>query len=306
MAAFFPTSAATLIGQRRVMCEMSDFDQTFSGKDPADLPHMQAATAWQMAFGVTDFNLYYTITYGDKYPDRKEAAYRKYCNFVGRVNSILMEAKPIRKTLLYYPIYDFQREYIPTAEEMSLNTQSGLTSTLSVSFCNLGSNLLKAQNQFVLVDYLTLEKATVNSDGTIQIGNIQYSSIVFPKGVVFPPSVLNLVGQAKAKGVKMVFANDFNECPSPEQLSKLAGVENRLIPANTSIAFGEFMQMGRAVFLMVNTGNDPYTGQLKILKGRRYQVMDPQTGEVSTEKNLEGHAIALNLEPLQSKLFIVL
>ena len=191
-----------------------------------------------MAFGVTDFNLYYTITYGDKYPNRKEAAYRGYCNFVGRVNSILMEAKPIRKTLLYYPIYDFQREYIPTAAKMSVKTQSGLTKIISGSFCNLGSNSLKAQNQFVLVDYLTLEKAAVNSDGTIQIGNNQCSSLVFPKGVVSPPLVLNLVEQAKTKGVKIVLAISFNECSSPEQLSSLVGVENKLIPASTSIAFG--------------------------------------------------------------------
>ena len=127
MAAFFPNSSAMLTGQRRVMCEMSDFSQTLNGEAPVSVQKMEAATAWQMAFGVTDLTLYYTITYGDKYPNRREPDYKEYCNFVGRINSLVMEADPVRKVLLYYPVYDFQREYIPTAEPISLKTQSELT-----------------------------------------------------------------------------------------------------------------------------------------------------------------------------------
>ncbi len=305
MAAFFPNSSATLNGQRRVMCEMSDFDQTLNGKGPADLQHMQAATAWQMAFGVTDFNLYYSTTYGDKYPNRKEAVYREYCNFVGRVNSILMEAKPIRKTLLYYPIYDFQREYIPTAEKMSVKTQSELSQILSDSFRDLGANLLKAQNQFVLVDYLTLEKATANANGTIQIGNSQYSSLVFPKGITLPASVESILEQAKNKGLKIVYANDYTECPSPDQLVQLIGTEEKFIPTNTSIAFGKFTREGREIYTMVNTGSETYNGTLKVLKGNRYLELNPQTGEISTGKKLTDRTIPVILVPLQTRIFII-
>ncbi|HWR99502.1 MAG TPA: hypothetical protein VN249_02745 [Prolixibacteraceae bacterium] len=305
MAAFFPNSSAVLNGQRRVMCEMSDFDQTLNGKGPADVPHMQAATAWQMAFGVTDFTLYYTITYGDKYPYRRESAYKEYCNFVGRVNSLVMDAAPVRKTLLYYPIYDLQREYIPTAEKMSWRTQSELTKTLEFSFRQLGANLLKAQNQFVIVDYLTLEQAVVNGDGTIQAGQNNYSSIVFPKGVVLPSAVLSLVELAKTKGTKIVYADDFSETPTPEELSELVGVENRFKPACTSIAYGEYSREGRDIYVMVNTGNDPYTGELKVMKGSRYVELDPQTGAVSKEQKVAGQIINLHLDPLQTRLFTV-
>jgi len=305
MAAFFPNSSAVLNGQRRVMCEMSDFEQTLNGKGPVDVQHMQAATAWQMAFGVTDFNLYYTITYGEKYPNRKEAAYREYCNFVGRINSILMKATPVRKTLLYYPIYDLQREYIPTAEKMSWRTQSELTKTVEFSFRDLGANLLKNQIQFVLVDYLTLEKAIVNFDGTIQIGNSQYSSLVFPKGITLPASVKAILDQAKDKGLKIVYANDYPETPSSEQLALLVGSKEKILPVRESIAFGKFMRDGQEIYMMTNTGDQNYTGKFKVQKGRLYVELDPQTGKISDELKLDNLLIPFDLAPLQTRLFII-
>ncbi len=306
MAAFFPNSAAVLTDQRRVMCEMSDFDQTLNGKGPVPVQKMQAATAWQMAFGITDFTLYYTITYGNGYPYRREPAYKEYCNFVGRVNSLVKEATPIRKALLYYPIYDLQREYIPTAEKMSVRTQSELTKTIEASFKELGANLLKAQAQFVLVDYLTLEKAVVTENRTIQIGRNQYSSITFPKGIVLPSAVSDLIERAKTKGVKIVYANDFKETPSAEQLPLLVGNEEKLSPASSSIAFGKFTREGREIYLMVNTGSDNYTGILKVLNGKWYLEFDPQTGNVSKSKKLCENMIKLDFAPLQTKIFTVL
>ena len=294
------------MGQRRVMCEMSDFDQTLNGKGPANLQQMEAATAWQMAFGVTDFMLYYTISYGNKYPDRNEALYKEYCNFVGRINSLVMEATPVRKALLYYPIYDLQREYIPTAAKMSVSTQSDLMKRLETSFRALGSNLLKAQTQFVLADYLSFEFAKVNENGTIQIGQNQYSSISFPKGIVLPSAVSEVVKEAKSKGVKMVFSDDFKETPSPVQLSELVGEPEKLTPSNTTIAFGKFIREGKELYLLVNTGKESYKGVLEVSKGGQYIESDPRTGDISGERNLSGKKLPIQLAPLQTKIFTVL
>lgn len=306
MAAFFPGSSAALNGQRRVMCEMSDFDQTINGKSPVDVQHMQASAAWQMAFGVTDFTLYYTIAYGDKYPNRNESAYREYCNFVGRVNSILMDASPVRKTLLYYPIYDLQREYIPTADKMSWRTQSELTKTIETSFRQLGANLLKGQTQFVLVDYLVLEKAKVNSNGTLQVGANQYSSIVFPKGITLPASVSKVMEEAKSKGVKIVYSDDYNESPLPEQLAQLVGDEEKLIPAGESVAFGKFTRDGLDIYIMTNTGDQSYTGKLNVQNRKWYVELDPQTGQLSEEQKIVDQSVSVNLVPLQTRLYVML
>jgi hypothetical protein len=306
MAAFFPNSSAMLTDRRRVMCEMSDFVQTMASKGPVNIPEMQAAAAWQMAFGVTDFALYYTIRYGDKYPHRNEDKYKEYCDFVGRINSLLMEATPVRKVLLYYPIYDLQREYIPAAEKMSRNTQSELSKTVEFSFMDLGSNLLKAQSQFVLVDYLTLEKATVADNQTIQIGRNQYTSIVFPRGVVFPPAVSKLVEEAKNKGVTIVFADDFVETPSSEQLTGLVGNENKLVPSSMEIVFGKFTREGREIYVLVNTGKEKYQGELALPGGKIYAELDPQTGTVSAQQKISENKIGVELNSLQTKLFVVL
>jgi len=305
MAVFFPNSAAMLNEHRRVMCEMSDFDQTLNGKRPADLQHMQAATAWQMAFGVTDFNLYYSITYGDKYPYRQEPQYKDYCTFVGRINSLLLNATPVRKVLLYYPIYDFQREYIPTAEKMSVRTQSELTQTLSNSFRDLGANLLKAQAQFVLVDYLTLEKSRINTNGTIQIGKNQYSSIVLPKGITLPTKVSTILEQAKNKGFKLISANDDAETTTLEQLAKLIGAEEKITPMNTSIAYGKYLRDGREIYILVNTGDKDYSGNLNLKKGTECIELNPQTGDISNAQRISKNSLTVNLAPLQTKLWVV-
>jgi hypothetical protein len=306
MAAFFPNSSAMLTDQRRVMCEMSDFVQTMGNKGPVNIQEMLAAAAWQMAFGVTDFALYYTISYGDKYPYRNEEKYKEYCDFVGRINSLVMEATPVRKVLLYYPIYDLQREYIPAAEKMSRNTQSEWSKIVESSFKNLGSNLLKAQNQFVLVDYLTLEKATVAENQTIQIGRNQYSSIVFPRGVVFTPSVSKLVEVAKNKGVTIIFADDFDETPSPEQLTGLVGNENKLVPSSMDITFGKFTREGREVYVLVNTGKKEYVGEMALPGRKKYAEVDPQTGTVSAQQKISKNKIGVELNSLQTKIFTVL
>ncbi len=306
MSVFFPASSAVLTGQRRIMCEMSDFSQTMGGKGPASIQQMQAATAWQMAFGVTDFTLYYAIAYSNKYPYRNETAYKAYCDFIGRVNSMVMDAMPVRKVLLYYPVYDLQREYIPAAEKMSSKTQSRLSKTIESSFRDLGTNLLKAQIPFVLVDYLTLEKATFTENGTMRIGKDLYSTLLFPKDIVFSHSISGIIAKAKENGVKIVMAGDFSECPSPDQLFGVIGDKEKIIPSCSDIAMGKFTREGRKIFLITNTGDENYTGALKVAEGNRYVGLDPQTGETDREQKIPENKIKLNLAPLQSKIFVIL
>lgn len=306
MAPTFPGSSAYLNGQRRVMCEMSDFDQTINGKQPVDLQHMQAATAWQMALGVTDFNLYYTPSYGKQFPYRQEAQYKEYCNFVGRVNSLLKEANPIRKTLLYYPIYDLQREFIPVAEKISWRTQNQQVATIETSFRQLGTNLLKSQIQFVLADYLYLEKATVTANKTIRLGDAEFTSLVFPKGIILPEHVSKLVEQARLAGVNVVFTDEYKETPAPEDLLKLTGNQPVFSPEGQKIIYGEFLRDVRHIFMVVNTGDEAYSGQIVFQEGNNYTELDPQTGAVSESKKIVNHSVQLSLAPMQTKLFVVM
>ncbi|MHC4405896.1 MAG: hypothetical protein ACYTG0_40145, partial [Planctomycetota bacterium] len=97
LTAGLPASAAMLERRRRVMTEVSDFSQKLGGQGPVGLAEMQAVAAWQAAWGVTDFTLYYSPN------DRPAETHRAYCDFVGRVNAIVRPARRQGDVLLYYP-----------------------------------------------------------------------------------------------------------------------------------------------------------------------------------------------------------
>jgi hypothetical protein len=225
---------------------------------------------------------------------------------VGRVNSLLKEANPIRKTLLYYPIYDLQREFIPVAEKISWRTQNQLVATLGTSFRQLGTNLLKSQIQFVLADYLYLEKAVVTANKTIRLGDAEFTSLVFPKGITLPEKVSKLVEQAKLAGVNVVFTEEYKETPSPEELQKLTRNQPVLSPEGTKIIYGEFLRDGHRIFMVVNTGDEAYSGQIIFPDGKSYSELDPQTGTISESKKAENHSASVSLSGLQTKLFVVM
>ena len=145
-AAAFPASAAWWTGRRLVMTEVSDFSEKMSGSGPADLETMCAAASWQSAMGVTEFALYYGIN------DRDEETHKKYCDYVGRLNAILRDAKPVYDVVLYYPITELQAEYLPMAEPLDLSKLSQRTQKLVANFEQSGRLLLEHQIPFVISD----------------------------------------------------------------------------------------------------------------------------------------------------------
>ena len=154
-AAAFPASAAHWKKQRLVMSEVSDFSQQMEGKGPVDLQTMQAACSWQAAWGVTEFTLYYSIT-GKDYEKvgRGEESHKKFCEFIGRLNSVLRKAVPVRNVELYYPINELQNEYVPMAEPLDLQKMSERTQTLVHDFERTGDLLMKKQIPFVITENL--------------------------------------------------------------------------------------------------------------------------------------------------------
>ena len=143
-AAAFPASAAWWTGKRLVMTEVSEHSEKMSGAGPVDLNTMCATAAWQALMGVTEFTLYYSVR------DRDEATYKKYCDYVGRLNAILRFAQPVYDVALYYPITELQEEYIPMAVPLDLRLMSQKTKDLVREFEESGQQLLQHQIPFVL------------------------------------------------------------------------------------------------------------------------------------------------------------
>lgn len=303
LAALSPVSTAALNGQRRVMCEISDFEQSVFGDKPVGLKEMQGACAWQMAYGVTDFTLYYGVRMGEKFPWRNPDTHKAYCDFIGRINALVMEAEPQRDVLLYYPIYDMQREYIPTATPADTATQSQLLRHIDASFNTLGNQLLQAQIPFVLADYLFLERAEVTDQGKLKIGGATYSSLIFPEGIVLPESLKSHVAEWTAKGLHVIYM-DPGQRPSAQDLIGWIQPLEKLTPERNSIAFGKFNRSERDVYLLANSTAEPYQGELSVSRSGNWHILNPHTGEITSGSTQGDKRLPIHLEGNQTLLLV--
>ena len=282
--AAFPCSAAVLTGRRLVMTELSDFSQKMSGdRKPVDLSWMQAATAWQAAWGVTEFTLYYGID------DRSEEIYRQYCDFVGRLNAVLRNAEPYRPVLLYYPIETLQEEYIPTAEPFDLRTQSATARRAVQSFERLGGHLMQTQVPFTLIDGDFLAKAEFK-DGELELAGNRFHTLILPE-VELPKSVAEKVVSLRKSGFRILV-----DRKDPITIPNIPKLE----PANTKIVCGQFKRDGYDIFLLTNADNDnAYEGYPSNVAGTEGFILDPQSG------NMMPLDSAIRLAPLQTLLYVV-
>ncbi len=270
LTAGLPASAAVLNGGRRVMTEVSDFSQKMGGAGPAGLPEMQATAAWQAAWGVTEFTLYYGLG------DRSAEIYRAYGDYVGRLNAVLRAAQPTPQVLLYYPIYDLWAEYLPTAEPLRLESQSPRARRIVSSFLRLGQTLQRHQIPFTLIDHEFLAGGKVAPDGVLEIHGRRYQTIVVPEGCELPAAAGKVADALRAAGGAVLL-------DTPEQRGSLlerVPTRHRLEPPSERIALGRFSRDGQEILLLANVGRDDYRGHLGGDPAGRWQTLDPATAEV--------------------------
>jgi hypothetical protein len=297
MTAGLPASAAVLNGTRRVMTEVSDFQQKMSDQGPAGLPEMQATAAWQAAWGVTEFTLYYAI--GDRPPD----AARAYGDYVGRLNALLRPAEMDQAVLLYYPIWDLWAEYRPMPERLSLEGQSQRAKCLVTSFNELGQRLQRSQIPFVMVDHKFLATAAVQPQGKLKISDHVFSSLVIPEGVELPAEAGQVVEKFRQSGGKVLVDGPDAASRSKEKLIEALQPAYRIVPASDEIALGQFLRDGRRILLVVNVGSKQYQGQLTGGRGP-WQAADPATGAVTTLEVSAAGQTPLRLSARQAMLLV--
>jgi hypothetical protein len=298
LTAGLPTSAAVLHGRRRVMTEVSDFAQTQSGRGPAGLPEMQATAAWQAAWGVTEFTLYYQLA------PRSVAQYRAYCDYVGRLNAILKPARLASKTLLYYPIHDLWPEYVPVAGPLRLDSQSPRAQQIVRSFMRLGQTLQRSQVPAVLIDHEGLAAARVCPGGKLAIEGHEFDSLLLPDAVELPPAAASVAGQFERSGGRVLRGPwDAARLSGPSLVERVRP-ECQISPASPNIALGAFARDGRSVALVVNVGRQPYTGALSVRAGGDWQILDPADGTQRVAQMQDPRQIRLSLAPCQALLLV--
>lgn len=312
LTAGLPTSAAVLNNRRRVMTEISDFSQKMSGKGPAGLAEMQAAAAWEAAWGVTDFTLYYNIETRSgmrsilaqpsataidsayKTEDHPAKIYQAYCDYVGRLNAVLKPAQLDSKVLLYYPIYDLWAEYKPVAEPFNIKTQSERARNIVGSFMRLGRLLQRAQIPFIIVDHEYLAKANVQPDGKIAIGNKSFKAVLIPRDAELPTEADKVIEQFKQSGGNVVVDDSVSVTKSSESLIEILKPEFRIEPVKEQIALGQFNRDGQTILLLLNTGTEVYEGNLIADKPGNWIAMNPASGEMKGIKN-DGGKVGIKL-----------
>jgi hypothetical protein len=288
LTAALPSSAALLGGGRRVMTEVSDFSQKMGGHGPADPAAMRATAAWQAAWGVTDFTLYYGIN------DRPADDYRAYCEYVGRLNAILKPARFDRRVLLYYPIHDLWEEYLPVAEPLHPGSQSARAQAIIGSFMRLGQMLQRTQIPFALIDHKQLAAAEVEPGGYLTMAGHRFEALVVPRAVQLPGAAAGAVDRFRGRGGRVV-DDEADDLATPESLADALAPPYRLDPASDRITLGQYVRDGRRVLLIANAGREPYEGYLAAAAPGAWHRLDPADGSVGiVERDAEGR-IAVSL-----------
>lgn len=288
-AAAFPCSAAEFVGQRRVMTEISDFSQLNVGdRMPVTLDVMNAAAAWQAAFGITEFALYYGIGGADY---RNEGTHRNYCRFVGRLNAILRDAKPVRPILIYYPIEELQSEFRPYNGSLTdLSKQSERAQQIVHSFNILGAGLSRVQTSFCVIDRDTLKNLTNDPSDPEEAMRLKdmFSGVIFPRWsekIDYDWSDPNFreywVEEDKPIDAWEDVARELGDFSGPRLTPE---------PDAPSLIEGAFEREGRLIFLVSNADRSDWSGVLRMtgigadvsFASDPWTVLDPDSGSISS------------------------
>ncbi len=297
MTVALPASAAVLRGGRRVFTEISDFSEKMSHAGPASVGSMQAAAAWQAAWGVTEFTLYYGIA------DRSADDYRAYCEYVGRLNAILKPARLDPDVLLYYPVRDLWAEYRPTAAPISGASQSARAQTLYNSFERLGQTLARNQVHFCLIDHEFLAKAQVRGDGRLVVKGHAFRAIVLPEGVELPAAAAKVVARFQAKGGK-VLRDAAGQQLTGASMAAAIQPEYRLDTADEHVMLGRYTRDGRPIVVVLNAGGGAYKGNLATPWTRGWLQLDPATGATGPAASGAAGSVALELAPRHAVILV--
>lgn len=298
MTAGMPTSAAVLHGRRRVMTEVSDFSENMSGRGPAALADMQATAAWQAAWGVTEFTLYYRLA------ERSADQYRAYCEYVGRLNAILKPARLESKVLLYYPIHDLWAEYLPVAEPLRLHSQSARAQRIVSSFMRLGQSLQRSQIPLILIDHESLAAAATSPEGKLTIAGHAFDAIVVPEDVELESKAAVVVERFRKQGGRVLAGPWAPQGTLGSSLIKHLQPPERITPACPAIALGRFSRDGRPILLAVNVGRTAYEGELTVGTPGAWQVLDPASGAIQPAQSNGAGRLRLSLAPRQAVLLV--
>lgn len=288
LTALQPASAALHNGTRRVMSEVSDFEQSLGWikRPAATLPEIKATAAWQAALGVTEFTLYYDTD------GWSEADCRSYCDYVGRLNALLREANPSPTVALYYPLAELREDFTPSTKAANEVIYPERFSALNRAFDQAGRWLLEHQYGFALIDEEALRWARCE-DGHLVVGGGRFDVLVLPEGAALPE--LRRIGPWLKEAGRVV-----------HDVAAVAGRTRPVVEVSgdsSRLLCTAFRREGGSIIAMVNVGSQPYEGDCILPAAGGWRVLDPATGVITDVVATDG-MLRLRLESFEARLLV--
>ncbi|MEW6509902.1 MAG: glycosyl hydrolase [Bacteroidota bacterium] len=331
-------SATRLQGKRRLMCEISDFFGMMD-KRPATTEQMKCTAGILFSCGVTDLCSYYPLSFAPphelKEMDIPPGEYKKYAEFVARLNAMFTGGTIASRVAVLYPLTSIWSHFTPSHRSMYEPHPNEDVRALDESFTRLCRTLLQQQIDYDIVDERSMATAEVKNKGLV-LGQRRYEVVLLPPIDTVRLSTMEVIGRfAEAGGSVMAherlprYAADGPDADHriTDTVKKLRAAGSlvgsapgsppigylvrarvpavcELTPASPDIVCATIgRNEGPAIFL-TNVSPAVYAGRGVFRAEGTTTIFDPSTGEghgVRHERTTDGLAdVSLNLRPYES------
>ena len=334
-------SACRLQGSRRLMCEISDFFGVMDQRH-ASIEQMQCTAGILFACGVTDLCSYYTIAFKpeDEVKPGKFSVhtYRRYTDFVTRLNACFTRGTIVTRVAVLYPIVALHAHFTPSTRSMYEPHVIPEVNDLDSAFTNLCRSLLQQQIDYDVVDETSLAGARVEGK-SLWLGGRRYQVLVLPPmdtirvktmetsarfaeagGAVVTHSLLpKYAAEGPDKdamisaAVSRIQASGSLGCADAGSTSIGALVKTRvpsgceLAPPAGHILCTVLSKGAGTTYFLVNTASKSYAGTCAVRSVGELALQDPATGEERPlqplTKSDAGTEFSLILRPFESLMF---
>ncbi len=335
-------SACRLQGSRRLMCEISDFFGIMD-KHHASIEQMQCTAGILFACGVTDLCSYYTIAFKPeeevKSNEFSVRTYRRYTDFVTRLNACFTRGTIKTCVAVLYPIASLHAHFTPSTRSMYEPHVVPEINHLDSAFTNLCRSLLQRQIDYDVVDETSLASARVDGK-SLRLGDRCYQVLILPPmDTIRVKTTETIAGFAEAGGavvthslvpkyaaegpeadgkinaaVSRIQTGGSFACAEDGATSIGALVKARvppgceLTPPSEHILCTVLCRGADSTYFLVNTSSQPYTGTCTVRSVGSPVLLDPATGEAKslqqrTPKDT-GTEFVLTLRPFESLMVV--
>jgi hypothetical protein len=331
-------SATRLQGQRRLMCEISDFFGSMEGH-PASMEQMQCTAGILFSFGVTDMLSYYPLSLAAekeiKPTDFSPEQYRRYTEFVTRLHLLFSSGTISPHVAILYPITSVWAHFTPSDRSMYEPHPDPIVCQLDEGFTSLCRNLLQQQIDYDIVDERSLAGARVDGT-TLVLGERKYEILLLPPADTVHLRTMEVIARFVEKGgtvlasplVPRYAAEGAGEDLRIQELIRVvreAGAlggstpgspplaylersralpECALDPASPNLLCTTISKAEGPAYLLVNVSSREYRGSFTFRAIGEAMLFDPATGSerpLTVERTAESRSrVELSLQPFGS------